>query len=145
MRKPLLFIALIVCAAIGCKLDDPGFPKGSVVTPSLLESKWYLKKLSVYNDPYFGSYDTVGFTTKDYYIFKSDKTFEYSSSDPDTLISGKYAYDAAIKRVILTTQELDTLKIIKLTTDSLLLQTEIYGSAGAAPTIDTTIYRYAHN
>jgi len=142
MKKPLLFIAIITCVAIGCKLDDTGFPKGPGVS-SLLVNKWYLKKISVYNDPYYGSYDTAGFTNRDYYSFKSDKTFEYSSSGPDTLLSGKYTYDAATKRIIFTTEELDTAYVIKLTTDSLLLQSEISASSGGNTTTDKTIYRYA--
>lgn len=143
MKKTLLFIAIVVSAAIGCKLDNAGFPKGPI-SPGLLVNKWYLKKMSVYNDPYLGSYDTAGFTTRDYYNFKSDKTFEYSSSEPDTIVSGKYTYNAAHNNIIFsTTDGLDTATVIKLTADSLLLRTIISGDAGAGVTIDTTIFRYA--
>jgi len=139
MKKPLLFIAIITCIVVGCKLDESGFPKG----PGLLVNKWYLKEISVYNDPYLGSYDTVGFTTRDYYNFKSDKTFEFSSSGPDTLLSGKYNYDAFSGRIIFTTAEPDTAYVLKLTADSLLLLSEISASAGGNTTTDKTIYRYA--
>jgi hypothetical protein len=145
MRKPLLFITSIVCIAIGCKLDDPGILKATGTSSLLINGKWYLKKMSVYNDPYYGSYDTVAFTNKDYYLFKADNSFDYSSTQPDTLINGKYTYSAANKRIIFITPELDTANVVKLTKDSLLLQSEIVASAGGPVTIDKIIYRYAHN
>ena len=143
MRKPLLFITLITYFAIGCKLDAPTDLIGN--SSLLVSGKWYLKKMSVYNDPYYGSYDTTAFTNKDYYIFKADNSFDYSSSQPDTLLSGKYTYSSANKRIIFITQGLDTANVVKLTKDSLLLQSQLEASAGGPTTIDKIIYRYAHN
>ncbi|MDB5156866.1 MAG: hypothetical protein JWR50_1573 [Mucilaginibacter sp.] len=149
MRKPLLLIAIITCVAIGCKLDESGFPKGPVADvpinkpTSLLINKWYLKKVTVYNDPVYGTYDTVGFTNHDYYNLRSDNTFEYSSTGPDTLLSGKYTYDTSNQRIIFITQELDTAYVVKLSTDSLALQTVVSASIGSNSTTDKIVYKYA--
>jgi hypothetical protein len=146
MKKTLLFILVIACFVVGCKLDESGFKQssGDGSTSISLLGAWFIKSQITLDDPVFAN-DTVNtFNEKDYYLFNSDNSFKYSSSYPDTVLAGKYAYTAATQKLSFGPDAEDSYTITKLTADSLILSGTISGQAGNGPiTVDRIIYKLA--
>jgi len=124
MKKHLLFIAALIFAIAGCKIDTAGLPQAQ--KNPLLIGQWYLKSTSS-TDPSSGITDVYSaYTAKDFYTFNNDNTLQYSSSSPDTVFKSRYSYTdvSSIEKVIIgAAPDFSTYTINKLTADSLIMST----------------------
>ncbi|TSJ42751.1 copper resistance protein NlpE [Mucilaginibacter corticis] len=151
MKKPLLFIAIIASVIIGCKLDESGFNKSSAPgtntstpnTNASIVGMWFVKTQITKGSALGIAIDdtTTTFTPKDYFTFKSDKTFIYSEADSASVTTGTYNYNASAKTLALT-NDVGTFTVNKVTADSLILGTHI--SIPAYSTETDVILKFTH-
>jgi hypothetical protein len=142
--KRTLHVILAIGAGIigGCKLDNSGVDQNAANnSKSLLPGMWFVKTQITSRDPVFGSDTVTSFTAKDYYIFNIDNTFKYSSSNPETVISGRYT--STYQKISFGPDAEDNYTISKLTADSLIMYSTTSGSAGGVVTVDKLTYKLA--
>jgi hypothetical protein len=122
MRKYLLILTLLGGVISGCKLDESGFQISDSNQPSIT-GMWFIKVQTSFTPslPQFGTHTETSFTAKDYYVFGTDKTVTFSSSNPSTVITGNYTYNALAKNLSFGPDIEENFTVTKLTTDSLAL------------------------
>jgi hypothetical protein len=145
MKKTLLILTVLIYTLAGCKLDEAGFKQNSVGATSLLYNQWFIKAVVSFTPslPQLGTTVETNLTAKDYYIFNTDNTFAYSSSNPDYYFNGTYTYDAGSKTLSFGPDIEDQFKVTKLTTDSLIMVGTASATANNTTTYTTITYKLA--
>jgi hypothetical protein len=138
MKKPLYVLIALICVIAGCKIDEAGIPQAQ--SNSLLLGTWFVKS-AITVDPVYGTSTQLGFTLQDFYTFNKDNTIKVSTSLPASVASSRYSYmsnasSQTINILDVGDSGFTTYTIDKLTTDSLIMTTNIVATAFG--TITTT-------
>lgn len=149
MKKPLYILIALICVIAGCKIDEAGIPQAQ--SNPLLIGTWFVKS-AITVDPVFGTITQLGFTLQDYYTFNKDNTIKVSTSAPASVESSRYSYMNNTSSQIINISDVGdsgftTYTIDKLTTDSLIMTTNIVTTVFGTTTTTTVTpltYKLAH-
>jgi hypothetical protein len=149
MKKPILILIIsfivITSALVGCKLDDAGFTQNSINKDNLaIVGIWYMKTM-IQSDPISGTHVDTVFTPQNYFLFTDNKIT--MSFYPDTVVSGRYQYNPANRKLKVGDPDnfdtdFDIWTISKLTNDSLIiLSTNTASQTGGPVTVSNVTYK----